>query len=80
MKLANVLTSVAAAGLVLAPVAASAGTKSAAAIPGLGSRTSAKVEKDRKAASTAIIAGLAAVAVIGGAIIIADDDDGVSGG
>lgn len=86
MKLRNVLPAVAAAGIMIAPVAAQAGTKAAAAVPAagmslasMGARSSTSVAAKQKAASSTLLIGaLAGAAVIAG-VVIAATDNGSSG-
>lgn len=79
----NILTSAAAIGLAVSPVAAQAGTRAAASLPTLeagsisiGERTTASVKKSESLQGSGIIIGVIALAaVIAGIIVAADDDD-----
>ncbi|WP_159977463.1 MULTISPECIES: hypothetical protein [unclassified Novosphingobium] len=81
MTLKNVLLSVTAAGMLVAPIAAQAGTTASAStgkiasLSGLGERKSVAVKSKQKAeAGTLLLAGLGAAAVVVGGVVILDDD------
>lgn len=83
MVFKKVMVGLAAASMVIAPTAATAGTRADTAMPAvkastiqLGERTSASVKKEERIGGSAtILAVLAAAAVIAGIIIAVDDDD-----
>lgn len=82
MKIKNVLAGVAAAGLAIAPVAASAGTRAASALPTLtsgsmvmGTHSTRAVKKDEQMGGTAIIVAIIAVVAVILGILAATDDD-----
>ncbi|KQM14722.1 hypothetical protein [Novosphingobium sp. Leaf2] len=88
MKLSNLLSAATAVGLVVAPVAAQAGTAAAGSVVSagklsdFGSRRSTKVRSNENldGTSTAIVGALAAATLVGGAVIIADDNNNKSNG
>lgn len=87
MKLSNLLSAATAVGLVIAPVAAQAGTAAAGSVVSagklsdFGSRRSTKVRANENLTPTAaIVGGVALLAVVGGAVIIADDNNNRSNG
>lgn len=71
MKIHKVLTSIAAAGLLAAPVMAQAGTKASAAMP---VRASASVKDDHKASAGMIVIGVLAVAAAAAGVVALTDD------
>lgn len=86
MKFKNTLLSLAAGALLVAPVAAQAGTTAAAStgkiasLSGVGERKSAGVKAKQKAeASTLLLAGLGAAVVVGGIVVVADEDNASNG-
>ncbi|TMM46733.1 hypothetical protein [Qipengyuania marisflavi] len=80
----NVLSAAAALGLMVAPVAAQAGTRANDVVPAAAKvqRAVQTVDSESELAggSAILIAILALAAVIAGVIIIADDDDNDSNG
>lgn len=86
MKLKNVLISLTAGTLLVAPVAAQAGTKASAStgkianIAGVGERSSVKVKRKQNIeGGTLLLAGLGAAAAVGAVVIIADEDNASNG-
>ena len=80
MKIGKVLTSLAAAGLLAAPVMAQAGTKASAAVS-MPARTITTVSGKHKASATVVVVGvLAAAAVAGGIVAVADNNNNKSNG
>lgn len=83
MKFSSLMAGVAAAGLVIAPVAAQAGTKASTAIAApadFGSRSSAAVAKQNKASPALWLVGLLAVGAAGFGLYKLIDDDNKSRG
>ncbi|WP_159983736.1 MULTISPECIES: hypothetical protein [unclassified Novosphingobium] len=87
MKFKNVLLSLTASAMLVAPVAAQAGTAASASVgkianvSGLGQRASTGVKAKQKAeGGTLLLAGLGAAAVVGAVVIIADNGDNKSNG
>ena len=78
MKFRNVISATVAAGMLIAPVAAQAGTSAAASVPGVASRLSTGVSKDQKVTPAVLL--LAALAIGGVAAGIAAASNGKSSG
>lgn len=77
MKIRNLISAATAAGLLIAPVAAQAGTSAAASVPGVGSRTSSAVAEGNKVkAGTLVAIVLATGAVVWGAAEAFDKSNG----
>ncbi|EZP66688.1 hypothetical protein BV97_05744 [Novosphingobium resinovorum] len=79
MKLNKVLAAVAAAGFLVSPIAAQAGTSASAGkisnLSGVGARQSTAVQKKNNAsAGVGVLALLAAGAAVAGVALVVDDD------
>ncbi|MCJ2181910.1 hypothetical protein MTR62_04220 [Novosphingobium sp. 1949] len=87
MKLKKVLFAMTAGAVLVAPMAAQAGTTASASVgkiasvSGASARQSASIQKKKRV--EAVVPILAAVAVVGGGVVVVDalsDDDDVSNG
>lgn len=80
MKFRNAFVSLAAAGLVIAPVAAQAGTSAAASVPSVAGRVSTDVSKDQKIAPGLLVAILVAAGAATYGLVEAFDSGNKSNG